>query len=73
MFFVAKGNCLDFFLFSNLKSSLRSRDFRSNEGVRDAVDEYFRDQEEGFCFEGQCKLEQRWKKCIKAKRDFVQK
>ena len=35
--------------------------------------EYFGDQEEGFYFEGISKLEQRWRKSIEAKGDYIEK
>ena len=57
----------DFYLFPTLKTNLHGRNFGSNEGVIDAVDEYFGDQEEGFYFEGISKPKQRWRKCIDAK------
>ena len=60
-------------LFPNLKISLRGRNFGGNEGVRDAVDVYLGDQEEGFYFEGISKLEQRWRKCIEAKGAYIEK
>ena len=44
--------------------SFRGRNFGSNEGVIDAVDEYLGDRKEGFYFEEIGKLEQRWRKCI---------
>ena len=58
------------YLFPNLKTNLHGRNFGSNEGIIDAVDEYLGDQEEGFYFEGKSKLEQCWRKCIEAKRDY---
>ena len=36
----------DFYLFSNLKTNLRGRNFGRNESVIDAVDEYLGNQEE---------------------------
>ena len=59
----------DFYLFPNLKTILRVRNSGSNEGVIDAVDEYFGIQEEGFYFEWISKLEE---KCIEAKRDYIE-
>ena len=63
----------DFCLFPNLKTNLRGRNFGSNEGVIDAVNEYLGDLEEGFYFEQISKLEQRWRKCIEAKGDDIEK
>ena len=64
---------LDFYLFPNLKTNLPGRNFGSNEGIIDAVEEYLRDQEEYFSFEGISKLEQHWRRCIKAKGDYIEK
>ena len=63
----------DFYLFPKLKTNLRGRNFGSNEGVIDAVNEYLGDQDEDFYFEGISKLEQRWRKCIKMKGDYIEK
>ena len=60
---------------SDLKTNLPGRNLRSNESLIDAVDEYLGvneylgDQEEGFYFEGK----QHWRKCIKAKGDYIEK
>ena len=62
-----------FSLFPNMKTNLHCRNFGSNEGVIDAVDEYLGDREEGFYFERISKLEQRWRKCIEAKGDYIEK
>ena len=48
----------DFFLFPKVKTNLRGRNFGSSEGVTDAVNEYFGDQDEYFCIEGISKREQ---------------
>ena len=50
----------DFYLLPELKSYLRGTQYGSNEGVTEAVNEYLRDQENAFHFEGIRKLEQRW-------------
>ena len=63
----------DFYLFPKLKSHLRGTQFRSNEGVTAAVNEYLDDQEKDFYLEGISKLEQRWTKCIALKGDFIEK
>ena len=56
----------DFYLFPNLNTHLRGTQYRSNEGIIEAVNEYLGQQEKAFCFEGEGirKLEQRWAKCI---------
>ena len=63
----------DFYLFPNLISHLRGTQFRSNEGVKAAVNEYLDDQEKDFYLEGISKLEQRWTKCIALKGDYIEK
>ena len=45
----------------------------SNEGVIEAVNQYFGDQEKAFYLEGIRKLEQRWAKCIALKGDYIEK
>ena len=56
-----------------LKSHLRGTHYGSNEGVIEAVNEYFGDQEKAFYFEGMRKLEQRWPKCFALKGDYIEK
>ena len=63
----------DFYMFPKLKTNLRGNNFRSNEGVIDAVNEYLGDQYEDFHFEGTSKLGQRWRKCINMKENFIEK
>ena len=58
-----------FYLFKKLKYHLRGTQHGSNDGVIEAVNEYFGDQEKAFYFEGIRKLEQRWAKCIALKGD----
>ena len=60
----------DFYMFQNLKTNLRGRNFGS---VINAVDEYFGDHDDGFCFRGISKLEQRWRKCIEVKGHYIEK
>ena len=62
----------DFYLFPKLKSHLRGRQYGSNEGVIEAVNEYLGDQEKTFYFEGIRKLEQRWAKCIALKENYIE-
>ena len=61
----------DFYLFQNLKTNLRCKNFGNNECVIDAVGEYLGGQEEGFCFKGISKLVQCWRTCIEAKGDCI--
>ena len=63
----------DLYLFPKLKSHLRCSQYRSNEGVIEAVNEYLRDQEKAFYFEGIKKLEKRWAKCIALTVDYIEK
>ena len=63
----------DFYLFPKLKSHLHGTQFGSNEGVIEAVNEYFGDQEKAFYFERITKLVQRWAKCIALKGDYIEK
>jgi hypothetical protein len=63
----------DFYLFPKLKTKLRGRRFGSNEGVMEAVNEFFEDQSREFYFEGLNKLEQRWTKCIDVEGDYIEK
>ena len=39
---------LDFCLFQNLKTNLGGRNLGSSEGIIDAVDEYLKNQKDGF-------------------------
>ena len=55
-----------------LKSYVRGTQYRSNEGVIEAVYEYLGDQEKAFYFEGIRKLEQRWAKCIALKGIYIE-
>ena len=63
----------DFCLFPKLKSHLRGTQYGSNEGIIEAVNDYLRDQEKAFYFEGIRKLKQRWAKCIALKGDYIEK
>ena len=49
----------DLYLFPNLNFHLLATQYRSNEGVIEAINEYFGDQENAFYFEGLRTLEQR--------------
>ena len=62
----------DFYVFSKQKTNLRGRNFRSNDGVIDAVNEYLGDQDEDFYFEGIRKPEQGCRKCITMNGDYVE-
>ena len=55
-----------------MKANLRGKNFESDEGIIDAVDEYFGNQEDGLYFERISKLEQRWRKCFKTKGNYTE-
>ena len=59
----------DFYPFPKLKSLLRGAQYRSNEGVIEAVNEYLGNS----YFEGIRQLEKRWAKCIALKGDYIEK
>jgi hypothetical protein len=63
----------DFYLFPKLKTELLGRRFGINEGVMEAVNEYYEDQHRKFYFEGLIKLEYRWAKCIDIEGDNIEK
>ena len=56
-----------------MKTNHCGRNFGSNEGVIDDVDEYLGDRKEVFYIEGISKLEQRLRRCIGAKGGYVEK
>ena len=43
------------------------------EGVIDAIDVYLEDLGKGLYFKEISKSEQHWRKCIKAKQDYIEK
>jgi hypothetical protein len=63
----------DIYLFPKMKKRLRGRRFESNEGVIEAVNEFFADQNREFYFEGLNKLEHRWTKCIDVQGNYIDK
>ena len=63
----------DFYMFAKLKFHLRGTQYRTNEGVVKAVNEYLVDREKAFYFEGIRKLEKKWTKCIAFKGDYIEK
>ena len=63
----------DFYLFPKLKTNICGRNVGSNEGATDAINEHLGDQDEDVYFIGISKLEQRWRKCIKMKADYIEK
>ena len=63
----------EFYRVPKLKCLLRGTQYGSNEGVIEAVNEYLRDQEKAFYFEGIRKLEQRRAKYIALKGNYIEK
>ena len=63
----------EFCLFPKLKFYLQGTQYGSNEGVIEAVNEYFGDQEKAFYFEGIRKPEQGWAKCIALNGIYIEK
>jgi hypothetical protein len=60
------------FLFPKLKTKLHGRALRSNEGVMEAVNEFFEDQNREFKFIRVNKLEHRLAKCNDVESDFIE-
>ena len=58
----------DFFLFPNLK-----KDFRSDEGVVTAVEEWVNGKDPYFFSSGLMALEHRWSKCITLEGNYIEK
>ena len=56
----------DFFLFPNLKKNIRGLQFRSDEEVVTAVEEWVNGKDPGFLSSGLMALEHRRTKCIRA-------
>jgi histone-lysine N-methyltransferase SETMAR len=63
----------DFYLFQKLKTKLRGIRFENYEGVMEAVNKFFADQNRKFYFEGLNKLEHRWANCINVEGDYIEK
>lgn len=63
----------DFYLFRLLKKHLRGRRFNSDECLKGAVDDFFTDQEETFFYKGIKSLEEKWRKCIHVRGEYIEK
>ena len=61
----------DFYMFPKLKFHLRGTQYGSNEGIKEAGNEYLGNQEKTFDFEAIRKLEQRLAKCIVLKGGYT--
>lgn len=62
----------DYFLFSELKKSLRGIRYGSDSEVIDAANEYFEGKDKTFYKGGIEKLEARWQKCIDLCGDYIE-
>ena len=62
----------DYYLFPQLKKSLRGQKFSSNKEVIEAVESWFAEQEETFFLRGLQKLQDRCNKCISLKGEYVE-
>ena len=63
----------DFFLFSNLKKDIRGLQFRSDEEVVTAVEEWVSGKDPDFFSSGLMALEHRWSKCITLEGNYIEK
>lgn len=63
----------DFYLFPNLKKSLRGRRFANDEALKDAVHMFFEAQDKTFYLTGLELLKSRYEKCIDLRGDYVEK
>lgn len=63
----------DYFLFKNLKKELKGKRFHTDDDVKAAVLDYFRDKEESWFFDGIAALKERYEKCVRVGGDYVEK
>ena len=63
----------DFHLFPNMKKHLAGKQYRTDDEVISAVEEFFDNQQEKFYLEGIQALQHRWTKCVNLKGDYVEK
>ena len=63
----------DFFLFPNLKKDICGRQFRSEEAVVTAVEEWVIGKDPDFFCSGLMALEHRWSKCITLEGNYIEK
>ena len=63
----------DFFLFPNLKKDIRGLNFRSDEEVVTAVEEWVNGKDPDFFNSGLVALEHRWSKCITLEGNYIVK
>ena len=63
----------DFFLFPNLKKDIRGLNFRSDEEVVTAFEEWVNGKDPDFFSSGLMALEYRWSKCITLEGNYIEK
>ena len=63
----------DYFLFRQLKSSLRGRRFHDDDEVKEAVTTWLEEQLKSFWLAGIQSLRDKWNKCIQVKGDYIEK
>lgn len=63
----------DYFLFKNLKKNLRGRRFSTDEEMKDAVNDYFDEQNNNYYFNGMLSLIDKCRKCISVAGDYIEK
>ena len=63
----------DYYLFPQIKLSLKGRVFSTDNDVMDAVDMYLGCQSKQWYYEGIAKLESRWQKCVELEGDYIEK
>lgn len=63
----------DFFLFPQLKSTLRGRRFNTDNDVITATEDYFSSKNRGFYKDGIRKVKNRWEKCVTLAGSYIEK
>ena len=59
----------DYFLFPNMNKHLAGKQYRTDDEVISAVEEFFKDQDESFYTTRIQALQHRWKKCVDRRGD----
>jgi len=63
----------DYFLFRHLKKHLRGNHFANKEDLKQATEDFFKDQPEEFFKKGLTELVVRWTKCKDAEGNYIEK
>ena len=64
----------DYFLFPNMKKQLAGKQYRTDDEVISAVEDFFEDQDaQSFYTRGIQALQHRWKKCVDRRGHYVEK